>query len=120
MNIYNSRNGVAYWGIGPRLGFNWHKSTSAFTCENEKSDHVNLTNSFSVGLTTLIGIRGNFNSTISLYAEAQLTGSKSWGESENEDSYDYENSSSSYKTITDSNGWGYSLIYSRIGIRFNL
>ena len=120
MNLYKSKNGVAYWGIGPRLGFNWRKNTSAFMRENEKNDNLDLSSSFSVGLTALIGIRGNLNNAISLYAEAQLTGTKSWGEYENESIYDYENSSSSYKSITDSNGWGYSLIYSRIGIRFSL
>ena len=120
LNIYKSNNGTAYWGIGPTMGVNWRESSNASSRENQKDDDLYLTNSFSVGLTALIGIRGNLNNAISLYAEAQLTGTKSWGEHESESNYNNDNSSSSYKSKTDSNGWGYNLIYSRIGIRFNL
>ncbi len=121
-NIFQSKYGKVYWGIGPKIGYNWSKTTSKYDQEDLKNNFSNTSNSFSIGVVALIGIRANLTQSLSLYAEAQISGSKNWSETNYENQYEYQSTGgfNKYKTTTDGDSWSYSLIYSRIGIRFLL
>ena len=119
-NILKSKYGKIYWGLGPRIGYDWGKNTNNYSHENVKNNYSHFSSGFSIGLVTLIGIRSHITQSISLFAEAQLSGSKTWNKTEYESNYTNVNSYSENSQTSYSNGWGYSLVYSRIGLRFSL
>ncbi len=122
LNLYKSSLGVAYFGIGPFIGYKWYKQKYISKEIGIESDNgfLSTNDEYFVGLTSLFGIRSNLNNSTSFFAEFQLSGGKSWGESEysNTDYYKYNNSTEIYKSTSNLSGWFYNFTYARIGLRF--
>lgn len=117
--------GELYAGIGPMVGYYWdnyENNNSNVNDDGEYSYKYNSsTNNFSVGLTSLMGIRGKLHKAISVFAEFQINTNWQWGETTRENKSDFISSNSDkseYKT--DNNIWTYEIRYAKIGIRFSI
>jgi len=120
ITFYKSNLGESYFGFGPFGGYNWHHYSSFNIEDNSENEYSNWDKSFSMGLTFALGIRSKLNSSLSIFAEAQLNGGKSWMDDENENISVYETNTHSYKTKSDVNTWYYNFSFARIGLRFSI
>lgn len=120
MEFYKSHFGIAYFGFGPFLGYSSTNSSGSNTRDEGKSEYSYSQIKISVGLTFLIGVRSELTKSISIFAEAQVNGGKSWNESEENVTNPYETYTYKHKDITEGKEWFYNFNYARIGLRFSL
>ncbi len=78
ITLYKTNLGKAYFGFGPFFGYGWNKMAEENTQAEGSGENSESRNSISMGITTLIGIRSTLTNSLSIYAEAQLSGGKSY------------------------------------------
>ena len=137
--FYKSNLGESYFGIGSMLGYRFNNYSNSSSSnkniinepenfedhENTKYSYSNSENSILLGVTALIGIRSYLTNSLSLFAETQINGYKTWsyGEHEGKENRNYGDGSiweSANFSKIDGNGWGYDFILIRVGLRFTI
>lgn len=122
--IYENKFGELYLGIGPQLGYSWNNYNYKY--ENEDYNYKNITyrSTYFLGLSSIIGVRGKLNSTISIFAELEISGKYNWGKVDvnNESKYfdSTINNKDIFKENIDITYWNYNVRYAIIGIRFSI
>jgi hypothetical protein len=125
--FYNSDLGEVYAGIGPGFGFSKDSYFSnqsynyAQTNSNSNSSMNSITKNFSIGFTVVLGIKSYITKSLSVFAESQLSGGKSWQKQEYSYSSNTNNISTNYSSSsTSGHGWFYNTQFFRAGISVSL
>jgi hypothetical protein len=115
--FYKSNLGESYLGIGSWLGYRLYdySSENVSTDSYYKSSHSE--SSILVGITALIGIRSYLTNSLSVFAETQIHGTKIFIDEDHESE---ENGDFEYNRKIDGDGWGISIYYIRLGLRFSI
>ncbi len=127
LNIYKSTMGKIYLGGGPLLSYNrtrynysFHQLDENNNINDYSNESQNIQDSYSAGLTFVMGIKGNLSKTIFVFAEAHLRGGRSWNDSIESHSNSSNNYSNNYTIETDGTGWFYNLNAFRLGIGISI
>ncbi|MCB9499685.1 MAG: hypothetical protein H6690_00275 [Erysipelotrichaceae bacterium] len=123
-DFYKNDFGELFFGGGPLIGYSWNNYSYSNSDNEYEYLNQNYKNTYSLGLTGLIGIRGKLNNSISVFAQLQILGQYSWRKIEVEmESYDYSSPITRIDKTEenfDITNWEYSVRYASIGIRFSI
>ena len=120
LNLYNSKIGTAYYGIGPIVGYELRKSTSEYQSQNSTSESTSTRDMIAAGIINVLGIRSKISTGLSVFAEMQLTGGKRWITYKENNDQSFEGAININKRTVEENSWFYELSYVRLGVRITL
>ncbi|MCB0731528.1 MAG: hypothetical protein KDC88_10880 [Ignavibacteriae bacterium] len=119
-NLYSDRLGEVYFGIGPELGYSNQENSSKNKDENNNDEYNYSTKEYSLGILGLLGIRSKLTNSISIFVETHLKGGKSWSVYDHTSKYNSNDYVSISHTKRDGNGWYYSYVWAKVGLRFSI
>ncbi|MFZ1291437.1 MAG: hypothetical protein WAR79_15185 [Melioribacteraceae bacterium] len=118
--FYQSNLGAIYFGAGPLISYHIFNNNNKNKINKYTSEQYNYYKSYSIGISSLVGVRSKISKSISILTEVELDGGKEWKNYKYLDQNVDENNTNTSKSTADGNGWYFNIICARVGLRLEI